>query len=142
MRPFARSLAVLSATLLLAACGGGGGSTTAPTTGGGGGATTPPAATQATAGGTCAPTTGSGTVTASIENRTFSPATITAKVGEVISWTNGDSVPHGVALDADDTKCTASISGGGTGGTSFSAAGTYPFHCFVHPSMKGTITIS
>jgi plastocyanin len=146
MRPFARALAVLSTTLLLAACSGGGGSpTAAPATGGGSGATTPAAATQAAtqgAAGSCATASGAGSVAASIENRTFVPASINAKVGDVISWTNADSVPHGIALDDGGAKCTDTISGGATGSTAFSAAGTYAFHCFVHPSMKGTIVIS
>ena len=146
MRPLARSLAVLSVTLLLAACGGGGGgaATAAPTTGGGGGATTPAGtgapATQA-AGDVCAASDGAATVVNAVVGNAWDPPTINAKVGDLLQWANGDTVPHGVELDGGP-KCTDSIPGGGTGATSFSKAGTYPFHCFVHASMKGTFVIS
>jgi plastocyanin len=141
MRPLARGLTVVSTALLVAACGGGGGGTTSVPPTGGGGATTVPS----TGGGSaavCAPASGTGTVTAGMEGQAFVPSTINAKVGDVITWTNGDGVPHGVALDDGDIKCTSSIAGGASGSTSFSAAGTYPFHCFVHPSMKGSFVIS
>ena len=146
MRPLARSLAVLSISLLLAACGGGGGggsATAAPTTGGGGGATTPagtaPAATEAAD--VCAPSDGAATVVNAVVGNAWDPATINAKVGDVLQWANGDGVPHGVELDGGP-KCTDQIPGGATGATSFTVAGTYPFHCFVHASMKGTFVIS
>ncbi len=32
--------------------------------------------------------------------------------------------------------------GGGKASLTFSVAGTYPFHCTIHSSMKGTITIT
>ncbi|HUQ44985.1 MAG TPA: hypothetical protein VM451_11345 [Candidatus Limnocylindria bacterium] len=143
MRPRIRSLAVLSITLLLAACGGGGSATAAPT-GGGGGATTPAGtastATQA-AGDVCARSDAAATVVNAVVGNAWDPATINAKVGDVLQWANGDGVPHGVELDGGP-KCTGSIPGGGTGATSFTVAGTYPFHCFVHASMKGTFVIS
>ena len=136
MRPFARGLGVLSAALLVAACGGGGGggSTTAPTTAGGGGAT------QAAA--VCSQSDAAGTVKADVAEFKFQPETINAKVNDVISWTNGDSAPHGVALDDGNVECTKKIAGGSSGGTVFTKAGTYPFHCSVHSNMKGTIVIS
>jgi plastocyanin len=52
-------------------------------------------------------------------------------------------VPHRVALDDGSCEMSANIAGGGgKASLVFSAAGTYPFHCAVHPTMKGTITIS
>jgi plastocyanin len=68
---------------------------------------------------------------------------VSAKVGDVITWTNSDSAPHKVGLD--DGSCTMSGNIAGSGGKAslvFSKAGTYPFHCTIHSTMKGTITIS
>lgn len=142
MRSTLRGPAVLGVALLLAACSGNGGATTAPTTGTV--ATNPPAATTGT--GTadvCAPDTSgaAAVVNAGIEGNTFLPSSISAKVGDVITWTNGDVVSHGIQIE-DGPRCTGGITGGATGSTTFSEAGTFPFFCFVHPSMKGTFTIS
>ena len=91
--------------------------------------------------GACAVSTGAPTVKASIKSFAFSPDPVTAKVGEAIGWTNGDSVGHTVTLDSG--ACTTdTIAGGTTAGLTFSAAGTYTYHCKIHPTMKGTITIT
>lgn len=129
MRPSLRALAALSTALLLAACSGGGTATTAPTTGGGGGTAM------------CADSTGTTVVAATVANNTWSQP-LTAKVGDVITWTNSDAVPHKVALDDGSCEMSANIPGGGSKSLVFSKAGTFPFHCTVHPNMKGTITIS
>ena len=129
MRPSLRGLAAaVSTAMLLAACSGGGGTaTTAP---GGGGGSAP-----------CTDSTGTTTVSATVANNTWSQP-VTAKVGDVITWSNSDSVPHKVALDDGSCAMGANIAGGSSKSLVFSKAGTFPFHCSVHPSMKGTITIS
>jgi plastocyanin len=132
MRPSLRGLAFLStAALLLAACSGyGGTATTAPGATTAGGGTAP-----------CTDSTGATTVAATVANNTWSQP-VNAKVGDVITWANSDGVPHKVALDDGSCAMAANIPGGGSKSLVFSKAGTYPFHCSVHPTMKGTITIS
>jgi plastocyanin len=126
MRFLVRSVAAIAVTFALAACSGGtSNSTTAPA-----------------ANAPCSDSTGTTVVAATVANNTWSQP-VTAKVGDVITWTNSDGVPHKVALD--DGSCAMSANIGTSGGTRslvFTKAGTYPFHCAVHPSMKGTITIS
>jgi len=76
-----------------------------------------------------------------IKDFAFGPATIAAKVGQTVTFTNGDAVPHTATLD--DKSCTTpNIASGASDGLMFTAAGTYPFHCSVHPKMTGTITVS
>ena len=134
MRPVLRGIAAFSTAIILAACSGGT-PTTAPN-----GASNPPAATTAAA--PCEDSTGTTVVAATVENNTWSQP-ITAKVGDVITWTNNDGVPHRVGLVDGSCKMGANIAGsGGTASLVFTVAGTYPFICLVHPSMKGTITIS
>jgi plastocyanin len=139
-----RSLVTLaaSAVLLLAACSGGG-ATTAPTS-----APSAEASMEASAeasapaaGDVCAESAAAGEVSVSIENFAFNPADIQATVGQTITFTNGDSAPHTATLD-DDFCGTPNIGSGSSDGLIFTAAGTYPFHCAVHPDMKGTITVS
>jgi hypothetical protein len=52
------------------------------------------------------------------------------------------AVGHTASLD-DGTCATDTIATGQTQALVFSAPGTYPYHCAIHPSrMKGTITIT
>jgi plastocyanin len=125
MRSILRVALSVTATLALAACSGGSGA-----------ATTGPAASV------CNDSTGTTVVAATVQNKTWSQP-INAKVGDVITWTNADAVPHKVALDDGSCMMGANIApSGGTASLVFTKAGTYPFHCTVHPSMTGTITIS
>jgi plastocyanin len=107
----------------------------APASAGAGGASTAAACAPAAAG--TAPT-----VTVTIKNFAFSPEPVTVKVGDVIGWTNGDSADHTATLD-DDSCTTDSIANGETESLVFTAPGTYPYHCKIHPTqMMGTITVS
>jgi plastocyanin len=137
---------------LVAACGGGGTATTAPSAAP---ASETPAsqapASQAPAseapsaaagGGACAVAQSAGTVAVKIANYAFSPAAGTAKVGDTITWTNSDSAGHTATVDGQDACTTPTLSNGASGSITFSQAGTYPFHCKIHPTMTGTITVS
>jgi plastocyanin len=137
MRSIARGIATLVTAVALAACSGG--ATTAPTTAPAPGTEAPAATTAGAA--VCTDSTGTTTVEAAVGGFQWGP--VTAKVGDVITWTNSDSAPHRVALDDGTCSMSGNIPGsGGKASLVFSAAGTYPFHCSIHPSMKGTITIS
>jgi plastocyanin len=103
----------------------------AASSGGGGAAACAPAQAGATP-----------TVTVTIKDMKYSSEPVTAKVGDVIGWTNNDSVQHTATLD-DGTCTTDQLANGQTGALVFSVAGTYPYHCKVHPTtMKGTITVT
>jgi plastocyanin len=131
------SVLAITATLTLTACSGGA-ATGAPTE-------APAASVDGGAGagaGACAPSTDAGTVAATMSGVAFVPATVNASVGDVIVWTNEDSVPHTATL-TDDSECTTpNLGSGETGGLTFSAAGTYAFFCKVHPDMRGTIEVT
>lgn len=75
-----------------------------------------------------------------ISNFAFSPATLTVKVGDTVTWTNQDSMGHSATAD-DGSFDTGVIAQGATGTTTFTKAGTFTYHCSVHPSMKGTIVV-
>lgn len=131
---------VLFASVAVAACGGGA-ATIAPSAGA---PSTAPAAASSeapsAAGDACAPSTADPTVPVTIAGFAF-PATITAKVGDVVGFTNDDGAPHTATLD-DGSCTTENIAQGATGSLAFSAAGSYPFHCRIHPNMTGTIEVS
>lgn len=137
----------MAALSTLAACGGAGPPTTASTSAPTVASTQAPATDlpsdppSGTSG--CAPTTDAATVVAGMEDIAFQPATVEARVGEVIAWTNSDSASHTATL-TDDPSCTTDVlARGETGGLVFSMAGSYPYFCRIHPtSMTGTIEIS
>jgi plastocyanin len=131
----------VGAVLLLAACSSSA-ATSAPS------AAAPPAeastaasAPAAGGGAVCAESADTGQVAVAIKDFAFGPADITAKVGQVITFTNNDSAPHTATLD-NGSCSTGTISPGTSDGLMFSVAGTYPFHCRIHTNMKGTITVS
>ena len=116
--------------VLFAACGG----STSPYGGGGGGGT-PPAS--------CAGSGASATITAT-GSFTFSPSTATITAGQSVCWVNNSGIAHTVT--SDDARFTGgSLPNGRTLVVTFPAAGSYAFHCSIHPpptyNMTGTITV-
>ncbi|HVZ58847.1 MAG TPA: cupredoxin family copper-binding protein [Patescibacteria group bacterium] len=78
--------------------------------------------------------------TVAIKNFAFGPGTLTVKVGTTVTWDNQDSVAHSAVAD-DGTFDTKLLSPGEKGSFTFTKAGTYTYHCGVHPSMTGTIVV-
>lgn len=135
--------AILLLPLVLAACGGSG-ATTAPDTSEPAAsepAGSEPAASDPGVAEACAPSTDTPTVTIAIANFVYEPAEATARVGDVVGWSNEDSAPHTATMD-DDACGTGNISSGSAQALVFNAAGTYPYHCAVHPNMTATLTVT
>jgi plastocyanin len=85
-------------------------------------------------------TTGSGTAV-TIDNFAFSPATLKVKVGQKVSWTNKQQgVAHTVT--ADGGTFDHPMPAGATFSFAFTKAGSFAYHCTIHPSMHGTIVVS
>ncbi len=76
----------------------------------------------------------------------FSPITITIPVGASVTWTNSSSAPH--TATSDDLTWTAGtfaspINLGSSGTVTFTTAGTYTYHCAIHPTIAhGTIVVT
>lgn len=75
-----------------------------------------------------------------ISNFAFSPATLTVKVGDTVTWTNKDSMGHSATAN-DNSFDTGILDQGKLGTVTFSKVGTYTYHCSVHPNMHGTIIV-
>lgn len=76
-----------------------------------------------------------------IQNMAFNPTTLTVPVGTTVTWKNLDSTTHHVvsntgAFDSGD------LANGQSYSFTFNQAGTFPYHCSIHPSMTGTIVVT
>jgi len=76
-----------------------------------------------------------------IQNFNFTPATITIKAGDSVSWENFDGSPHTVTSDSGNELGSLLLQKGQTYKHTFNAPGAYTYHCSVHTSMKGTIIV-
>jgi plastocyanin len=132
-----RSLAAMavSALIVLAGCSSSSGST-APSSG-----AAAPSSAASGAASACSETTTAGTVPVSIVDFAFNPTSITAKVGDVVGFTNTGATAHTATLDDGSCK-TPNIDPTKSDGLTFTAAGTYKFHCSIHNQMTGTIVVS
>jgi len=90
---------------------------------------------------------GSNTPTATnavtIQNFAFSPASITVKKGTTVTWTNKDSAAHTVVETDGQTGPSSSMLDTGKSYTfTYNTAGTFKYHCSIHPDMTGTVTVT
>lgn len=79
-------------------------------------------------------------VAATISNFAFSPATITVHKGTKVTWTNEDSAAHTVTGN-NGGPASGDIGQGASYSYTFNAVGSFPYHCAIHPYMKGTVTV-
>ena len=84
----------------------------------------------------------SGAASVSIANFAYAPATITVKVGTTVTWTNEDSAPHTVTPDSGSGFGSGMMQKGDTYSHAFTTAGTFTYHCTVHPYMHGTVIVT
>jgi plastocyanin len=75
-----------------------------------------------------------------IDNFTFSPASVTVKVGTTVTWVNHDDVPHTVTAN-DKAFGSKALDTDESFSHQFSAPGTYPYFCAVHPHMTGQVIV-
>ena len=74
-----------------------------------------------------------------IDNFTFTPAELKLKVGDTVTWTNHDDIPHTV-VSAGKFRSKAMDTDGSFSFT-FTAAGDYQYFCSLHPHMTGMIKV-
>jgi plastocyanin len=57
-------------------------------------------------------------------------------------YTQGTATTHSIASDNGAFTTSGLLGGNATFSASFTAAGDYPYHCGVHPTMVGTVTVT
>ena len=119
---------ILSILVLAAACGNGS-SYNSPTSPGG--SSNPPAGSNAT--------------TISINgiagNQSFSPNPATGKAGQAIQWMNANNVTHRIVADNGGFDTGNITAGSSSANITVAQAGSYPYHCSIHPSMVGYLKL-
>jgi len=84
----------------------------------------------------------SGSTQIAIGDLFFNPADITVPVGTTVCWTNTGQITHTATSDTGVFD-SGFLANGDTFSFTFDTAGTYPYHCMVHPiQMTGTITVN
>ncbi len=72
----------------------------------------------------------------------FSPNPASAKVGQKVAWHNGDGITHTATANGGGFD-TGSIGSGGTSNPiTMMTAGSFSYHCGIHPSMVGTLNVT
>jgi plastocyanin len=77
--------------------------------------------------------------TVEIRNNAFNPAQLNVAPGTTVTFVNHDNVPH---TATSDTKLfDLEIPPGSSYPVVLEGEGTVPYHCELHPEMKGTIVV-
>lgn len=117
--------------LALAACGSGYSAPTTPSTGGGnnnGGGNTPGTSVSIVSG-------------ASLKTNTaYAPDPVVISTGGTVTWINNDNTTHTSSGDGGSWN-SGNIAPGGQFSRSFPTAGSFSYHCAIHPGMVGTVTV-
>lgn len=88
-------------------------------------------------------TTPTATDKVSIKDFAFSPADITVKGGTTVTWTNNDSTTHTVTeTDGQTGPNSGNLEPGKSYTFTYATAGTFKYHCSIHSSMTGTVTVT
>jgi len=71
-------------------------------------------------------------------------ASLTIDAGDTVIWTFTDGAPHSVTSDtgSNETFDSGTLPASSTYQYTFTEAGVNDYHCEVHPSMVGTITVN
>jgi plastocyanin len=71
----------------------------------------------------------------------FSPSPTTMKVGQTVAFKNNDTIAHDATQDAAKFNTGTLGAGATSSAIPMPTAGTFTYHCSIHPGMIGTITV-
>lgn len=80
------------------------------------------------------------TTSVAIQNYTYEPLAISVKVGDTVTWTNGDDFAHTTTSD-DDVWDSGPLDPTTTFTYTFTEAGTFAYHCDIHNFMNGSVVV-
>jgi plastocyanin len=118
-------MALLAGSVIAYSCGGSSSTSPTPVGGGGGGGT---------------PANMTITIAGMNGGNSYNPASASVKAGQTVAWHNGDVITHTATGNGFDTGPVPP--GGTSSAIMFSTAGTFGYHCSIHPSMTGTLVVT
>ena len=74
-------------------------------------------------------------------NFAFTPSSLTVRAGTRVTFTNRDMATHTFTANGGLFN-SGDVSSGQSYSFTFATAGSYPYHCQIHASMTGTITVT
>jgi plastocyanin len=80
------------------------------------------------------------TVRVNVDKLAFTPAEISARVGDTIEWVNTDFLAH--TATARGKEWDIMIAPNKTGRVALKRAGNIDYYCRFHPNMSGRISIA
>jgi plastocyanin len=84
---------------------------------------------------------GGGGTEVSEEGIAFVPGDGSLAVGNTVTWTNNDDVPHDVTADTFSSGEPGGMQPGDVFEHTFEEAGNFDYVCTLHPGMEGTVTV-
>lgn len=72
----------------------------------------------------------------------FNPNPIRISIGSTVTWTNTTAPTHTATSDTAAWTTGNVATGGTSSAVSFPTAGTFTYHCAIHPSMTGSVIVS
>lgn len=88
-----------------------------------------------------APAAATGPVAVHISNFTFGPKIAAVKVGQTVTWTNDDDIPHTVVA-TDKSFRSKVLDTGQSFSFTFTKPGQVAYFCSLHPMMTGKVTVT
>jgi plastocyanin len=73
-------------------------------------------------------------------SKAYNPSPVSVATGTTVTWTNNDGIVHTSTSDGSGWS-SGILAPGASFAFTFQTAGTFAYHCTVHPSMVGTIVV-
>jgi plastocyanin len=82
------------------------------------------------------------TITGMNGNLSYAPNPAAIRVGQTVAWKNADSLPHTATANGGGFDSGTLSAGATSSAIPMTAAGTFAYHCAIHGSMTGTLTVT
>jgi len=76
-----------------------------------------------------------------IDNFSFTPATLTVPAGTEVTWVNHDDIPHSVVSEDKTTFKSRALDTDEKFSFTFAKPGTYTYFCSIHPKMSAKVVV-
>jgi plastocyanin len=74
-------------------------------------------------------------------SNSYAPNPVSMRVGQTIAWRDADSITHTATQDGGGFNTGAVAAAATSAATMMNTAGTFTYHCTIHPGMVGTVSV-